>query len=86
MCSGACRRPNGVTGSRVNRFDQPRLADCYMGQAGRWVEEGHVRDAGNWPDVGDLSGVAVDLDQGTVIACGVEPATRMVDVQTMRAT
>src|SRR5437016_2661550 len=57
-----------------------------MDEGGGRIEEGHVRRAGDWPDVRDTAGVAIDFDQGTVVAYGVEAPARMVNVETMCAT
>jgi hypothetical protein len=38
-----------------------------------------------WPDIGDLAGSAVDLDEIAGIARGIEALACMIDVETMRA-
>ena len=53
---------------------EARLADRHVHQAGCRIDEGHVRRAGDRPLVGDRPGIAVQLHDGGIVACGVEPA------------
>jgi hypothetical protein len=55
-------------------------------RARRRIEEGHIRHASYRPDVGDFAVVAINLDQRTVVASGIETLAPMIDVEAMGAT
>ena len=86
VCSDTCYRLNSGAGPWIDGFYQSRLADRHVDATGGGIEEGDIRRTGDRPDIGDLAGGAVDLDQRTVVTGGVEASTRMVDVETMGAT
>src|SRR5882724_11992887 len=85
MRIGAGDRSHRIAGFGIDGFDQSRLTDSDMDMTGGRVEEGYVGWPGNRPDIGDLSGAAVDLDEIAGIACGVETFARVIDVETVRA-
>src|SRR6185437_16296315 len=60
-------------------------ADGNMHKARRRIEKGHLRRACNWPDIGDFSDIAVNLDQRAVIAGGIETLASMIDVKAVGA-
>src|SRR5947209_20307335 len=86
MRASPSRRSLGSAAPRVDSLDEARLADRNMDEAGRRIEESHVRGAGNRPDVLDLTGDAVDFDQRAVVAGGIEATATVIDIETMCAS
>ncbi len=86
MCASApviVRTRSPLRGSIVSTT--PGLADRNVHESGRRIEEGDVGRPGNRPHVLDRARAAVDLDQRVVVACDIETAARVIDVEAVRA-
>src|SRR5579871_1476363 len=85
--SGARRRHgagNGVR-PRIDRLDEPGLADRHMHTAARWIVEGRVRPALQRPLPQAFSAARLHFNQRPVITRDIEKTAGLIDVHAVRA-